>query len=523
MIPRIIHQTWKTDIIPQEFRAWCNSWEEINPGWQRQLWSDRRLLEFVAEQYPDFLELYCSLPSGVMRADAGRYMLLHHFGGLYADIDTECLSTLDTLAAERRVVLSLEPSTHWHPIASQRGMPYLVFNGIMASPACHPFWLHVLELMQRNFRARNVIDATGPCLLTAAQLSFTEPSEIRLAPSPLFNGQDRHGNEPDGTGDAERIARHYWAGSWLKKSRRRLATHTLKREFRRLRHLMTRGEFLDPVRARASVDQAAVAATPSAGENLAILIPLRDAAQHIAPCLAQISRLDIPAERIKIVFCEGDSVDESWERLNALVAPIRSKYREVILLRKSVGTRFVHAARWKNEVQRERRGGIAKVRNYLIDHGIDASDDWALWVDIDVWKYPTDIVSTLKATGARIAVPHCVKHRGGPSFDQNTFITVNAERDHAYYRDTKHGLYMPSTNRGCRLFLDDLRHSEVVPLDSVGGTMLLVDAALHRGGLRFPEVPYEHLIETEGFGRLARDLGIPIAGLPNVEVLHVPW
>ncbi len=60
-------------------------------------------------------------------------------------------------------------------------------------------------------------------------------------------------------------------------------------------------------------------------------------------------------------------------------------------------------------------------------------------------------------------------------------------------------------------------------LDGVGGTMLLVDAALHRGGLRFPELPYDHLIETEAFGRLANDCGITPIGLPRVEVMHVPW
>ncbi|MEN6541943.1 glycosyltransferase [Parvibaculum sp.] len=523
MIPRIIHQTWKTDLVPQEFRTWCDSWTAFNPGWDRQMWSDRRLLEFVAGHYPEFLDLYCSLPSGVMRADAGRYMLLHHFGGLYADIDTECLGSLDAIAEEGRIVLSLEPSTHWHPIAAQRGLPHLIFNGIMASPAGHPFWLHVLELMRKNRHARNVIDATGPCLLTAARLSFPDQSAIRLAPSPLFNGRDRHGNEPDDDEGGQRLARHHWAGTWLHKPRKRPVANWLKKEARRARHVLAGGPRLDPVRARAAVDPKAVAAAPSAGVNLAILIPLRDAAQHIAPCLAQIARLDIPRERIKLVFCEGDSTDDSWERLNALVEPIRATYRGVVLLRKEVGTQLTHRLRWKNHVQRARRAGLAKVRNHLIDHGIDSSDDWVLWIDADVWSYPADIVSTLKATGARIAAPHCVTRHGGPCFDQNTFITADAKRDHAYYRDVKHGLYMPPLNRGRRLYLDDLRHSDIVPLDSVGGTMLLVDAALHRAGLRFPEIPYEDLIETEGLARLARDLGIPIAGLPNVEILHVPW
>jgi hypothetical protein len=368
-----------------------------------------------------------------MRADAGGYMLLHHFGGLYADIDTECLAPLDVIADETRVVLSLEPSTHWHPIASQRGLPHLIFNGIMASPAGHPFWLHVLGLMQKNREARNVIDATGPCLLTAARLSFWDPSAISLAPSTLFNGRDKEGNEPDGRAGGQRLALHHWAGTWLHKPRKRPVTNWLKREFRRARYLLTRGPSLDPGRALASIDPKAVAAAAAAGENLAILIPVRDAAQHIAPCLAQIAQLDIPRERIKLVFCEGDSSDDTWERLNALVEPIRANYREVVLLRKDVGTRFSHRLRWKRDIQRARRSGIAKVPNHLIDHGVNSSDDWVLWIDADVRSYPADIVATLKATGARIAAPHCVTRHGGPCFDQNTFITVEAKRDHAYY------------------------------------------------------------------------------------------
>ena len=42
--------------------------------------------------------------------------------------------------------------------------------------------------------------------------------------------------------------------------------------------------------------------------------------------------------------------------------------------------------------------------------------------------------------------------------------------------------------------------------------------SLHRGGLRFPEQPYRDLIETEGFGALAKDLGVVPVGLPRVEI-----
>jgi len=69
MIPPILHQTWKTDRIPDEFRAWGESWDRHNPGWTRMFWNDRALIEFVGEHYPDFLATFCSYKKGVLRAD----------------------------------------------------------------------------------------------------------------------------------------------------------------------------------------------------------------------------------------------------------------------------------------------------------------------------------------------------------------------------------------------------------------------------------------------------------------------
>ena len=187
------------------------------------------------------------------------------------------------------------------------------------------------------------------------------------------------------------------------------------------------------------------------------------------------------------------------------------------------GTSLDRTERAKPRTQRVRRGTIATVRNHLIDHGLDADDDWALWIDIDVWRFPGDALNRLIATGHRIAVPNCVKIAGGASFDHNSFMTTRPTRDYRYYRHMRGGLYQPPLQSQSRLHLSDVRHLDIIGLDGVGGTMLLVDAALHRGGLRFPELPYRDLVETEGFGALANDLGIRPVGLPKLEILHVPW
>lgn len=58
-----------------------------------------------------------------------------------------------------------------------------------------------------------------------------------------------------------------------------------------------------------------------------------------------------------------------------------------------------------------------------------------------------------------------------------------------------------------------------VPLDGVGGTTLLVRADVHRDGAMFPPFPFYHLIETEGFAKMAKRLGWHATGLPNYKVI----
>ncbi|KAG4217337.1 hypothetical protein PC116_g34182 [Phytophthora cactorum] len=67
---------------------------------------------------------------------------------------------------------------------------------------------------------------------------------------------------------------------------------------------------------------------------------------------------------------------------------------------------------------------------------------------------------------------------------------------------------------------EDEKHLEV-PLDGVGGTALLVKADVHRDGAMFPPFPFYHLIETEGFAKMARRLGWHATGLPNYKVISL--
>jgi hypothetical protein len=524
MIPTILHQTWKSDIVPDRFQAYAETWKRHNPDWTVMFWSDRMLLEFVAEHYPDFLPMFCSYANGVQRSDAARYMLLHHFGGIYADIDCECVAPFDPIMNENRIVLCKEPASHALVQSEFRGLPHLLFNGTMVSPPRHPFWMHLLSMMPGLADAKDVLDATGPCLLTSAQRGYADQEAFAIHPSGLFTPVTSVGSIERAAGDeTPALSIHHWAGTWWTPGpppgwRTQLRNHAY-----RLWYHLTRGAYLDEATAKAGVSKAALSAPPPSGRNVAILVPLRDAADLIQPFLHALDALDYPKDKIKLVFCEGDSQDGSWERLQAATAGLAGKYRDIVLLQRHVGTNLDRAKRAKPRMQRVRRGAIAKVRNYLIDHGLSEDDDWALWIDIDVWRFPEEALNRLIATGHRIAVPNCVKIADRGSFDLNSFIIRRQHKDYRYYREIRGGLHQPPTHTENRYHLSDVRHLDIIGLDAVGGTMLLVDAALHRGGLRFPELPYRDLIETEGFGALANDLGIRPVGLPKLEILHVPW
>jgi peptide chain release factor subunit 1 len=238
-----------------------------------------------------------------------------------------------------------------------------------------------------------------------------------------------------------------------------------------------------------------------------ILTPVKDAAECIPGYFDLLARLSYSHAAISVGLLESDSVDTTFRDIQERLPSLRSRFRRVGLWKRDFGYRIPPGLpRWAPEIQVERRTVLAKSRNHLLFHALD-DEDWVLWIDVDVIEYPPDLIERLLATGKEILQPHCVLDYGGPTFD------LNGWRDHG------------------RLHLHHLRdEGELVELDAVGGTVLLVRADLHRDGLIFPAFPYglpnarirgsEGELETEGLGIMAHDMGHTCWGMPSFEVRH---
>lgn len=196
MIPRIIHQIWLgNDAIRPDFQKNRQSWINLHPGWEVKLWTAEGLPNLLNQQSFDAADHF------VLKADILRYELVYKYGGFYADMDVEALQPFDSLLDHRAVFA-------WE-------QPHVVGNACFGAVPGHPALERVIRLLPDNFRRmHDVLDRTGPFLLTRALESCFSADSITMLPEETFypyRWNERHkASGPFGNS----MAVHHWACSW---------------------------------------------------------------------------------------------------------------------------------------------------------------------------------------------------------------------------------------------------------------------------------------------------------------------
>lgn len=233
VIPSVIHQTWKSQEIPSEFLALQRSWIDHNPGFAYRFWTDDDIERFVEAEHPALLPVFRGYADPIARVDLARYLILRRFGGVYADLDFECLLPIGGLLDGRSFVVGLEPEEHdGLTKAVERGLSRILCPSFLASVPGHPFWDHLIDRLVEARHCADVLDATGPFLLTRAHASYeaahpggTEAAAAVtvLPPSQLYpvTKDDCWSGRlfdlvfwEQATRNAYAI--HYWEGTWFR-------------------------------------------------------------------------------------------------------------------------------------------------------------------------------------------------------------------------------------------------------------------------------------------------------------------
>lgn len=172
------------------------------------LWTDAGSRDFIAQEYPWFLDTFDSYPYPIQRADAIRYFVLHHFGGVYIDLDIGCLRRVDPLLA--------------YPVVLPRTIPVGVSNDLMFAEKEHPFMtqtIHNLAMFDHNWVLNypTVMFSTGPMFLSAQFGLYTashpgtgeQPAgDVRILPKSLYGKNAKPEEAPHS------FFVHYYGSSW---------------------------------------------------------------------------------------------------------------------------------------------------------------------------------------------------------------------------------------------------------------------------------------------------------------------
>jgi mannosyltransferase OCH1-like enzyme len=164
--PKIIFQTWKTKRPHGKMAYWAETWKKHNLEYMYIIWDDADNRLFVEKNFKWFLPTYDEYDVEIKRADAIRYMFLYTYGGIYADLDFECLKPFDTLLEKYNgydIILGEMDSGNF---ASQWHLSNNIPNAIMISKPRCSFWIKVLEKMIVKAKVKGgAEEQTGPIVL----------------------------------------------------------------------------------------------------------------------------------------------------------------------------------------------------------------------------------------------------------------------------------------------------------------------------------------------------------------------
>jgi hypothetical protein len=174
------------------------------------LWTDEQSRRFISEQYPQFLAMFDGYEYPIQRADAIRYFILHHFGGVYMDLDIGCKRRLDPLI-----------SGDWD-VLLPRTKPVGVSNDLIFAAKRHPFMeatIHGLIAFDHRYVTNypTVMFSTGPMFLSAQYglyssahpLTPVHPRpQIRILPKSLYGKNAKPDEAPHS------FFAHYYGSSW---------------------------------------------------------------------------------------------------------------------------------------------------------------------------------------------------------------------------------------------------------------------------------------------------------------------
>lgn len=199
LIPRIIHQTWKsadlqscTDPVFRDYALRSQvSWKQFHPDFEYMFWTDEDMERFVSTHYKWFYPTWKQFDVHIKRIDTARYCWLHYFGGMYCDLDMICIKNVEPTLVGQQMV-------SYKTTLSMKNSLIFAGNAWMASVKEHPIWIEMLNytknhLYQKTEKGIDVRQHTGPLALgvvVAAHIQRNPGCKVKVLEPDLIGNED---------------------------------------------------------------------------------------------------------------------------------------------------------------------------------------------------------------------------------------------------------------------------------------------------------------------------------------------
>ncbi len=177
-IPKKIHQIWinhdfesNNDPKPK-LLSFSESMKLQNPDFQYRLWKNQDAEHLFRthknlNKYRHFY--YNCIATLIERVDFLRLAILYTEGGIYSDMDIQCLKSFDTLIANRKIVLVHDIyHLEWFntTIMRESSTQPRIFNGFMGFSQEHPLVREMMDFIMHHYDPQNTVFVnTGPFAL----------------------------------------------------------------------------------------------------------------------------------------------------------------------------------------------------------------------------------------------------------------------------------------------------------------------------------------------------------------------
>lgn len=170
IIPKIIHRIWipfstEKKEIPKLYKKLDSRIKQLHPGWVVMQWNEESINILIDKYYPEFRDTFESYDVPIKKHDAARYLILHHYGGMFIQHGLIINKNLEPLLRGYEAIF-----------AEQSISDNTISTGFIASIPNHPIISKII-LNLPKIKDRHVLQATGPYVISHFAHKYAEANK----------------------------------------------------------------------------------------------------------------------------------------------------------------------------------------------------------------------------------------------------------------------------------------------------------------------------------------------------------